>query len=84
MLKFKTKHNIGLGRIAITVGATRQEADRKLVERARNGDQEAFNELIRTHRHRLTVGRIRSPAMFTLQKTSCKMRSFEHFYTLAP
>jgi RNA polymerase sigma factor (sigma-70 family) len=37
-------------RKATTVNVTQQEADRELVERARSGDQEAFSELVRTHR----------------------------------
>lgn len=50
MLKIETKHNIGSDRIATTIHAAKQEADRELVERARSGDQEAFSELVRTHR----------------------------------
>jgi RNA polymerase sigma factor (sigma-70 family) len=34
----------------MALNANRKEADRELVERARNGDQEAFSELVRTHR----------------------------------
>ncbi|WP_052310040.1 RNA polymerase sigma factor [Paenibacillus senegalensis] len=50
MLNIETKPSIGLDRVATAVNEARLEADRELVERARSGDQEAFSELVRTHR----------------------------------
>jgi len=50
LLKIETGYNTGTDRLATTVNAARPKADRELVERARCGDQEAFSELVRTHR----------------------------------
>jgi RNA polymerase sigma factor (sigma-70 family) len=50
LLKTEAKHAIEIVRTATTANAAQQEADRELVERARGGDQEAFSDLVRTHR----------------------------------
>ncbi|AZN41382.1 RNA polymerase sigma factor [Paenibacillus albus] len=50
MLHVALKELSGESRIPAAEKAARKEADRALVERAREGDQEAFSELVRAHR----------------------------------
>jgi len=50
LLHLETKHLTGTERMTSAMNAAQQEADRALVERARDGDQEAFSELVRDHR----------------------------------
>lgn len=51
MLMVETEHNLGVHQMmATSLIGSREDADQKLVERARNGDQDAFSELVRAHR----------------------------------